>query len=147
MPVSVEVRTNPPDLFQRFEKYPERLDEELQAAMNKAMLHVQGSIPEYPPQNPASGYVRTGTLGRSIGLGGGKAETYEVKRLGAGKYEGRLGTRVYYAQYVIGENTQARKVLQSAPWWNMKDVAEKAQEGIVRIFEAMAEKLAGWLDG
>jgi hypothetical protein len=29
----------------------------------------------------------------------------------------------------------------------MKDVAEAAQEGIVRIFEGMAEKLASWLDG
>lgn len=147
MPVSVEIRTNPPDLFQRFERYPQRLDDELQAAMDKAMLHLQGSIPEYPAQNPATDYVRTGTLGRSIGLGGGKAEVHQVKRLGQGNYEGRIGTRVYYAQYVIGEGTQAEHVRRSAPWWTMKTVAEAAQEGIVRIFEAMAEKLAGWLDG
>lgn len=147
MPVSMTIKTNPPDLFQRFERYPQRLDDELQTAMDKAMLHMQGSIPEYPAQNPASSYERTGTLGRTVGLGGSKADTYQVKRLGAGSYEGRIGTRLYSAQYVIGEGTQARKVAQSAPWWTMKDVAEKAQEGIVRIFENMAEKLARWLDG
>lgn len=147
MPVSVTIKTNPPDLFERFGRYPNELDKEVETAMSKAMLHMQGSVPEYPTQNPLSGYARTVTLGRSIGTGGGKAEVYSVKRIGQGNYEGRIGTRVYYAQYVIGEGTQARKVLQSAPWWNMKDVAEAAQEGIVRIFESMAEKLASWLDG
>lgn len=141
--MNIDVRFNPPDLIQRFQRYPDKLREELETTMEKALYHTQGSVPPYPPARPESSYVRTGTLGRSIGLGG-RADIYEVKRIGSG-YEARLGTRLTYAPYVISSERQAW--MHQGRWWTMKTVAEKAKPGIIRLFQAMTERLAAYLEG
>ena len=146
MKPTLEIRFNPPDLLQRMSKYPKQLDKEMGGTMDKALGHVTASVPPYPPQNPSSKYVRTGTLGRTIGLGG-TPDVRDIKRMGQGKYEGKLGTRLYYAQYVIGDQTQAAHVKRSANWWTMAVVAKRAQPGITKLFNAMAERMAKWLDG
>ena len=139
----IEIRFNPPDLVQRMQQYPQKLNQEMERTMKQSLAHVQGSVPPYPPARPDSSYIRTGTLGRSIGLGG-KAEIYEVNRIGAG-YEARLGTNLSYAPYVIGPNDQATQ--HKGRWWTMKTVIEKARPGVERLFEGMAKRLASFLEG
>lgn len=139
----IEVRFTPPDLPQRMMRYPKELEREMEKTMKQSLAHVQGSVPPYPAASPDSSYVRTGTLGRSIGLGG-RAEIYEVKKIGGG-YEARLGTNLSYAPYVIGPEDQAAQ--HKGRWWTMKTVAEKARPGIERLFEAMSERLVAFLGG
>jgi hypothetical protein len=67
----------------------------------------------------------------------------ETKKLGGG-YEGQFGTRVEYAPFVIGDDTQAGHM---GHWWKISKVAELSKDKITRIFQTMADKLAKWLDG
>lgn len=150
MPESVvEVETNPPDLFARFARYPVKTDRVMKKTMEASLLHLQGEIPPYP-EGPAgvdtSG--RTGTLGRRLGLaqsGGriGKAEIHTVKRIGSAAYEGKLGTSLFYAPRVIGQ--------QEPPWarywWTLHSVARKAKDGVIKLHNAAAEELARFIDG
>ena len=145
MPTRIEIRINPPDLFNRMAKYPDKLKEEMRGTMNQALLHVQGSIPAYPPQNPNSTYARTLTLGRTIGLSG-KPDVKTIKTSSKG-VEGRIGTRLYYAPFVIGDQTQSKKVKQSADWWTISTIVERATPGVIKLFDAMSERLVKWLAG
>ena len=140
--VTIEVRFNPPDLPQRMQRYPRELEREMERTMKQSLAHVQGSVPPYPPASSDSSYIRTGTLGRTIGLGG-RAEIYEVKRVGGG-YEARLGTNLSYAPFVIGEDQAGQ---HKGRWWTMKTVAEKARPGVERLFEAMSKRLVLFLGG
>lgn len=144
MTTEIEITFKPPDLVRRMQRYPDKLREEMEKTMNQSLKHVQGSVPPYPPAAPTSSYRRTGTLGRSIGLGG-QAEIYEVKRLGAG-YEARLGTRLHYATQVIGPDDQ-KPLFKARGWWTMRAVREKARPGVERLFEAMGRRLATYLGG
>lgn len=141
--IDIEVTFDPPDLPQRMRNYPDKLEREMEQTMKQTLLRVQGSVPQYPSPPSGSSYVRTGTLGRSIGLGG-QADIYETRRIGGG-YEARLGTRLDYAPYVIGDNEQAW--MHKGRWWTLKSVAEKAKPGIERLFEAMSKRLAAFLEG
>jgi hypothetical protein len=140
MPDEIVIKTDPPDLFQRLNGYEAKLEGEMGKSMDKALFHVQDSVPDYPEYQ--SSYRRTGTLGRSLHIGG-MGNVKDVKQTG-GDVVGKFGTRVKYAQYVIGSETQARHMRH---WWRMKDVKKKAEPGVRRIFEAMAKKVAGWLNG
>lgn len=145
MTTEIEITFKPPDLVRRMHRYPDKLREEMERTMNQSLKHVQGSVPGYPPAVPTSSYVRTGTLGRTIGAGGGQADIYEVKGIGAG-YEARLGTRLEYAPYVIGPDDQ-KPLFKARGWWTMRTVLEKAKPGVERLFEAMARRMANYLGG
>lgn len=155
MPDLIEIRTTPPDLFQRMERYPKQLDKEMEDTMNDAMILIQGSVPPYPPRNENSN--RTGSLGRTIGsqvVGATSSKRWDtpedkvrtVKRLGSGKYEARFGTRLFYAPKVIGSETQS-PLFKALGWWTMRDVKNKAEPGIVKLFNAMADRLVKFLGG
>ena len=62
-----------------------------------------------------------------------------------GGYEARLGTNLSYAPAVIG--TESQQPAFRGRWWTMKTVMEKAKPGIERLFEAMAGRLVGFLEG
>lgn len=140
----ITVKFNPPDLPQRMQRYPQKMKEEMERTMKQSLLHMQGSVPPYPPASASSSYVRTGTLGRSIGLGG-RADIYEVRSIGQG-YEARLGTNLNYAPRVIGSESQW-PFFRARGWWTMRTVLEKAKPGVERLFVALSERLASWLDG
>jgi len=139
----IEVKMNPPDLLQRMAKYPKELDREMNKTTEAAVLHVHASVPPYPAVPVGSSYIRTGTLGRSLAIGDGQ-NIKTVKRLGQGRYEGRFGTRLYYAPHVIGTLTQARHMKH---WWTMKTVKDKAQAGIQKLFDKMAGRMVKFLGG
>ncbi len=146
-----QIRVNPPDLFSRFERYPKQLDAEVDKTLEQSLLHIQGSVPAYPRQRSGSSYKRTETLGRSLGSGfgggqGGNPDIRQIKKLGSGKYEARFGTRLHYAPKVIGTHTQ-KPLFKSLGWWTMRDVKNKAEPGIKKLFDAMAKRLAKFLGG
>lgn len=140
----ITVKFMPPDLIQRMHRAPEKLDAELERTTKQALMHTVGSVPAYPPALPTSSYVRTGTLGRSVGLGG-QADIYEVRSLFGG-YEARLGTNVEYAPRVIGDGSQWA-FFKARGWWTMKTILERATPGIQRLYEAMCKRLVEYLDG
>lgn len=147
----IEIVMNPPDLLQRMARYPKELDREMNKTTEAAVMHVWGSVPPYVAKGANVTYVRTGGLGRGLGvsMGGGKAGSPDiktVKRLGQGKYEGRFGTRLYYAPHVIGTLTQARHIAKRG-WWTMKTIKDKAQVGIQRLFDKMAGRMVKFLGG
>lgn len=145
----IEIHINPPDLFSRFERYPKELEKEMRFTLDQSLHHVWGSVPAYPQQRANSSYRRTGTLGRTLGIsmqGGqsGKAEIFTIKSIGSSKYEARFGTRLHYAPQVIGTQTQ-KALFKSLRWWTMEDIRKKAEPGIVKLFNLMAERLVKFL--
>jgi len=137
------------ELQARMAKYPQKLEQELKRGMDASLLVLHEKVPPYPPPPADSTYRRTGTLGRSLGasLGGGKSgkpAIYETKKISSG-YEGRFGTNVEYAPYVIGENTQAR--VHRGRWWTLKKVAQDASKKIMQVWNGIAENLAQFLEG
>jgi hypothetical protein len=146
----ITVTTNPPDLIQRFEKYPQQLDAVMHKTAEASMLHVQGSVPPYPPPPSTSTYQRTGQLGRSLGVGmgggvAGQPSVRLIKKLGAGSYEATFGTNLEYAPAVIG--TESQKQPFKKYWWTMRTVARQAMDGVVKLYDTATRELAKWLEG
>lgn len=135
------------ELQARMKAFPKQMDAAERATMEASLLTLWENVPPYPKISFDSSYTRTGTLGRTLGssMGGGKAgqpSIYEVKKLGAG-VEGRFGSDLSYAPYVISDNDQAAHM---GYWWQMKDIAAKSQAKINRLWVTLADKLARFLD-
>lgn len=148
---SIKVITTPPDLLQRMNAYPRQLDGVMQETAKAALLAVWENVPAYPPQKQGSRYVRTGLLGRSMGVGQsggqlGQPDIYLVKKVGDGSYEGEFGSNVDYAPQVIGEQSQ-KAFFKERGWWTTKTIAQRATKKVNQIYEAAANRLAAWLDG
>lgn len=139
------------ELMKRMAAFPEKMAEVTRATMEAAILAVWGEVPPYPAPPENSTYDRTGTLGRTLGSGsgGGKGSNqpsiYEVHEIGSAGFEGRFGTNLDYAPFVIGDETQAG--IHQGRWWVMKDLATKAHDKVVGLFNKMGSVLAGWLEG
>jgi hypothetical protein len=130
-------------------QYPLEMHKAQALTVSAALITLWENVPPYPRAPQSSEYVRTGTLGRTLGSseGGGNAgepDIFNVKPLGANGYEGKFGTRLEYAQYVIGDTTQAAHL---GYWWQMKDIANKSAEKIGRLFNELGEKMARFLEG
>ncbi|HPV07924.1 MAG TPA: hypothetical protein PLD57_12680 [Aggregatilineales bacterium] len=117
-----------------------QLGPESERATRKAVLYVQGEVPDYPPAPPGSTYSRTGTLGRSVTSLAGQAPgaLSRVERAG-GHTVGIIGTAIKYAQYVIDEERQAW--MHEGRWWTLQDVVRNARDGIVAIYRDMVRRL------
>lgn len=148
---AITVTTTPPDLLQRMQRYPQKLDGVMRTAAEASLLVIHENVPPYPDQLPDSTYVRTGTLGRSMGVGMtggqlGQPDIRTIKKVGSGFYEGEFGSKLDYAPQVIGEETQ-RPFFAARGWWTTRDIAKAATAKIVRVYEAAARNLAAFLDG
>lgn len=119
---------------------PGKLNELTKTTMEKSLLTLQQNVPEYPPAPPESKYVRTGTLGRSLGAAGGKPTVYSIKGSGA-DIVGTFGTNLSYAQYVIDENRQA--YMHKGRWWTMKTIVENTKEKIINLWNLMIKRALG----
>lgn len=136
-------------LSKRMAQFPRELEEVSQATMEASLLTLWENVPPYPPPPSDSTYIRTGTHGRKLGsgMGGGKDGTpsiYESKKIGGG-VEGRFGTNLEYSKYVVGDNDQAQ--IHSGRWYQMKDIANKSRDKIIRLWNTAAEKMARFLEG
>lgn len=112
-----------------------RLDEKkIKAAakdgMTKGMLYVHENVPPYPPPPPASSYVRTGSLGRSI----------NTRTLtSGGDIQGIIGSNIEYAPFVIGHEDQAP--VHRGRWWTLYDVVSKQVDAVVDFIRAEVAKV------
>lgn len=148
---NVKIMTTPPDLLKRMERYPQQLDGVMQETAKASLLVIWENVPAYPTQKPDSSYVRTGLLGRSMGVGQsggqiGQPDIYLVKKVGSGEYEGEFGSNVEYAPQVIGEQSQ-KPFFKERGWWTTKNIAKKATTKVNQVYEKAAERMAAWLDG
>lgn len=147
MTTQIEVR-GLKELQARMAQFPAQLEAGQREVMDASLLTLWENVPPYPKISFNSSYRRTGMLGRSLGTsaaggkGSGKPSIYETKKLGGG-FEGRFGTDLDYAPYVIGDFTQAAHM---GYWWQMKDIANKASDKITRLWQNLADKMAKFLD-
>ena len=144
------IEINDHGLSKRMAQFPKEFDAVSNATMDASLLILWENVPPYPAPPADSSYTRTGTHGRKLGsdVGGGKSggtpSIYTKKKLG-GSFEGRFGTNLEYSQYVIGDNTQAAQ--HQGRWYQMKDIAEKSKDKIIKLWNTAAEKMARFLDG
>jgi len=112
------------------------IDKELHETTDRAIKYVHSQVPPYPSTRPGQRYVRTGTLGRSIGT--------EVRSLGT-SIVGAIGTAVVYAPDVISESAVGGRGPQSrwhvGRWWTLQGVMRKARDGVIKIYEDMLRRL------
>ena len=154
MPTGITVK-GLDELLAKMRAFPDKLNAAIKSKMDDALLVLWENVPAYPPYpdplGKGSSYIRKGTLGRTLGSseGGGKGgaypDIYEVHPLGsASGYEGRFGTNLDYAPYVIDPVLQSKRL---GYWWTMTTIAEKAHDKIVAVFQGLADELRKFLEG
>lgn len=138
------------ELLQKMTAFPVELTKAAAITMTASLNTLWENVPPYPQQDPQAKYRRRGKLGKSLGsdegggASGGNPSIYSIRKLGEGNFEGKFGTNLEYAHYVIGEGTQAG--MHSSNWWTIKTVAERAAEKVERLWEALGEELAQLLE-
>ena len=77
---------------------------------------------------------------------GGKSGPPDIQEvtIGSDYVEGRYGSKLGYAEYVIGYDTQA--AIHRGRWWTNNALAIKATKKVVAIFERMASIWADWMN-
>lgn len=147
--MTVEIRVEGLEpILARFTKFKSVMNRELRKTMDLSLNIIHESIPAYPPKKPTTKYIRTGILGKSLGVnqGGSPSGKPDIRRItGSGNYiQGEFGSRLYYAPYVIGEK-QAR---QNKHWWIFaRDVPTRAMGKLTDAWNNLANNLAAFLDG
>lgn len=133
------------ELLARLQTTPMKVRRIMSTSMQATLLKLWESVPSYPPPPANTDYVRTGTLGRTLGAGGTPA-IYEVKEFGD-YVEGDFGTNLEYAPYVVGDyDTQQASHMRH--WWTLpQDVLNRAMDGIEAIWSAVAEEIADYIAG
>jgi hypothetical protein len=145
--VSIEVK-GLAELRTRFQKMPDRFNKGLRKTLDASLVILHENVPKYPAPPPDSTYIRTATLGRTLGVSmagtkAGSPDIYTVKPAG-GYQVATFGTRLNYAPYVIGEREQAK--VHQGRWWTLLTVAKRSTRQITQAFEAFAKALADYLD-
>ena len=136
------------ELIARMKKYPLELTKGMAATMAASLIVLWENVPPYPDEPQDSKYDRTGTLGRSLGSGfsggaDGTPSVYTIRKLGEG-LEGKFGSNLEYASYVIGDGTQSSR---NSHWWTMRAIADKAGEKVNKLWQTLGDKMAAFLEG
>lgn len=140
-------------LVKRMENEPKLFRQVFRKTLEASLLAIWQNVGErgYPTQKPGTRYVRTGTLGRTLGsseTGGmsGRPSVYKVET-SARMWGATFGTRLNYAPWVIGKDTQT-KVHAANGWWTLDgDVKDTVEPKIIEFFQIMADSIARYLDG
>ncbi len=132
-------------IIEKMRYFPQKFKQMQKLGMHASLMTLWEHVPPYPQRSDAD--WRTGTLGRSLGSsqsGGkqGKPQIFKIQKLGSSRAEGRFGTNIKYAPYVIGDRQRKMKV----PWWKLTDVLKAATPKIIRIWEGVMEEMAKWLE-
>jgi hypothetical protein len=140
------------EIRSRFRRFPDKYHRATKTTMEASLLTVWESVPPYPEEPPDSSYTRTGTLGRTLGSGetggrqGGQPDIYEINQ-GSSYIEGAFGTRLGYAPHVIGDPDTEQAWMHQGRWWTLVEVLQRAATKIERLWDALGDELAAWLDG
>ena len=136
------------ELIRAMDAYPRELAEVMAVTMSAGLNTLWENVPPYPEQDPMSNYQRTGLLGKSFGSGmqggasGASPDIYRISN-GSGMWEGKFGSQLEYAPFVVGEEQAG---MHSSNWWNIQDIANSAVDKIERLFQTAAERLAAFLE-
>lgn len=133
-------------VVKKFRNAPKTLEREMKKGMQASLDVVQEKVPGYPPQraNQTTPYKRTGTLARSLGVsqGGtkaGKPTVYSIS--GSGKnMQGRFGTNLSYAKYVIGDPDSQQAHMHKGWWWTIDLVARRAKDKVVAVWNEFIKR-------
>lgn len=129
----------------RLRAWPDKLRDLLRLGMQSTLLVMQEHVPDYPPQPVGSDYVRTGTLGRSLGARGGQADIYEVRE-GSGYTEGAFGSRLGYARYVVGDYA-SQQAGHMRHWWTVpQDLLRRSLDKIEAVWTRIGEEIIAWFN-
>ena len=136
------------ELIGRMKSAPSKMVIYLNDAMNRSLEVLHKGVPPYPPERMGQKYIRTERLGQSLGSGfgggaTGRPDIYEVKMSG-NAVEGSFGSRLGYADYVIGDN---QAWMHSGRWWRMIELLNKSTKAIESIWQAVGERVRAYLDG
>ena len=112
---------------------------EMMRAMGRSMVRLQGGVKKYPPKPPDSRYIRTTTLGKSLTIATDAQAIGSVSAIHGG-VEGRWGTKVKYAPYVIDQNKQAW--MHKGRWWTLQGEAKRLTPQVVKEFKAASVRIA-----
>jgi hypothetical protein len=145
------------ELIAQMRAFPQKLKQVAKIGMEASLNTLWENVPSYPTPPDGSSYRRTGTLGKSLGSSegggsaGGKPSIYEVKQAGVGGFvEGRFGTTLDYAPYVIGPTEGAKGERQAwmhkDRWWQLEDIIPKSKAKIDAIWTGIAQKMADFLN-
>ena len=112
---------------------------EMMKAMGRSLGRLQEGLKKYPTAKPESRYIRTMDLWRSLTVGKlGLQGIHSVKGIHGG-VEGRWGTNVKYAPYVIDQNRQAAHM---GRWWTLQGEAKRLTPQVVKEFQAASVRIA-----
>lgn len=114
------------ELMQAFVNFPEIAQGEIEKALEKSLLLLQGAIADYPVQAPDTDYRRTGTLGRLW-----TTATREVYEVGHHIWEGRMGNATPYGPLVQDPDRQAP--WHAGRWKTTDDVIKDNEQAIAAI--------------
>ena len=114
------------ELMQAFRDFPEIAQGEVEVALDKALLLLQGAMADYPAQAGDTAYRRTGTLGRLW-----TAAQREVYEAGHHVWEGRIGNATPYGPYVQDPDRQAPWHAQR--WKTTADVVKENEQAIAAL--------------
>jgi hypothetical protein len=137
------------ELIARMSAYPVEYVKTMATGMSASLNVYWENVPPYPQPPPESKYRRTGLLGKSLGSdisGGanGNPSVFKIQQLGGGAFEGTFGTNLDYAPYVIGDTAQAE--IHKGRWYVIGEVATKANEKVMKVWQMVADKLAAFLE-
>jgi hypothetical protein len=114
------------ELMQAFQDFPEIAQGEVEKALEKSLLLLQGAMADYPEQAADTAYRRTGTLGRLW-----TAATREVYEVSAHIWEGRMGNATPYGPYVQDPERQAP--WHAGRWETTDDEVRENEQAIAAI--------------
>lgn len=127
-------------LMLKYKDAPKKLKSNMKKAMHASVDVLWENVPSYPPKPADTVYRRTGTLGRTLGSSqaGGKSGTSPTVYSYTAT-EGKFGTNLNYARFVIDPEQQAYmhrpgyKGRQG--WWTMDTIKKKALDKIKQIWD------------
>lgn len=119
-------------------------------AMKDSLEAIGDAVPPYPAPPMGSKYIRTEKLGKSMGsgFGGGRMgqpDIYEIRATG-GAVEGKYGSNLGYAEYVIGDPPDQAEV-HAGRWWTVGKLRDRAMDKISGIWNALGERIAAYING
>lgn len=117
---------------------------EMMRSMGRSLIRLSGGVKDYPAQRPEVNYIRTHTLGRSLTTRASSQSIHKVRRIHGG-VEGRWGTNVTYARWVIDEARQTDVHRNLGKWWTLQSEAKRMMPLIRREFEAGNTRIANQL--
>ena len=148
MPVEIELH-GLEETIEKMKESPRALRRLMKLGMENSLLALWENVPPYPRKPADSTYDRKGILGKTLGvdMNGGKISTKpDIYRVidRSERFEGRFGTKLKYAPYVIGDVEQAR--VHRERWWTMSKIAENAKDKITQIWDRLVEEIAKRFD-